>query len=106
MLMEEYGVQTEGTNPLKSAVVTFSAFILVGTMPLAPFMFRGLEMQLQFLISIALAGLMFFSIGMAKSLVLGKPGFRSGLNTLLTGCGAASLAFITGYVLRTVFGIS
>lgn len=106
MLIEEYGVQTEGSNPFKSAVATFSAFILVGTMPLVPFMFRGLQMQTQFLISIALAGLMFFFIGMAKSLVLGKPGFRSGLKTLLTGGAAASLAYITGYVLRTVFGIA
>jgi vacuolar iron transporter family protein len=106
MLMEEYGVQTEGSNPLKSAVATFSAFILVGTMPLAPFMIRSLEMQVQFLISIALAGLMFFSIGAAKSLAFGKPALGSGIKTLLTGGAAASLAFITGYALRTAFGIA
>jgi VIT1/CCC1 family predicted Fe2+/Mn2+ transporter len=106
MLLEEYGLQTEGSNPVKSAVTTFSAFILVGAAPLLPFMFRGLDTPLQFGISAGLAALIFFAIGMAKSLVLRKPAFLSGLKTLLTGGTAASLAFITGYVLRTVFGIA
>jgi VIT1/CCC1 family predicted Fe2+/Mn2+ transporter len=105
MLMEEHGIQRSSPNPFKSAFVTFAAFLFVGAMPLIPFLIMGLDIQLQFLISACLAGIMFFSIGTMKSLFFAKPVFRSGLKTLLTGGAAAGLAFLTGYLLRVVFGI-
>ena len=105
MLTEEHGMQKIGPNPFKSAVTTFFAFVFVGTMPLIPFLIPGLEEQLQFIISACVAGIMFFLIGMMKSIIFAKPVFRSGLNTLLTGSTAAGLAFLTGYLLRDIFGI-
>ena len=105
MLTEEHGVQKFGPDPYKSAFTTFAAFIFVGAIPLIPYLFLGLERQLQFIISACLAGIMFFSIGLMKSLVFAKPVIRSGLNTLLTGGAAAGLAFFTGYLLREILGI-
>lgn len=105
MLTEEYGLQKADVHPYKSAFATFIAFLLVGTVPLVPFLFGGLDMGVQFIVSACLAAAMFFSIGAAKSMIFAKPVFRSGLKTLLTGGAAASLAFLTGYVLRVVFGI-
>jgi VIT1/CCC1 family predicted Fe2+/Mn2+ transporter len=105
MITEEHGMQKHDLNPRKSAVATFSAFLIVGTIPLIPFLIPGLEVKLQFIISACLAGIMFFSIGMTKSLIFAKPVFRSGLQTLLTGSAAASIAFLTGYILRVVVGI-
>jgi len=105
MLMEEHGIQKGGQTPWKSALTTFSAFLLVGVAPLIPFLVPGLERQPQFIASACLAGLMFFAIGTMKSLVFAKPVIRSGLTTLLTGGAAAGLAFLTGYVLREVFQI-
>ena len=105
MLTEEHGIQKSELGPVKSAVTTFSAFLFVGAIPLIPFLFLGLKIQLQFIISACLAGIMFFIIGSMKSLVFAKPVFRSGLKTFLTGGAAASLAFLTGYLLRVVFGI-
>lgn len=105
MLTEEYGVQKSEPAPMKSALTTFTAFIFVGTMPLLPFLFPGLEIRMQFVISTCLAGTMFFLIGMLKSLVFEMPVFISGVRTLLTGGTAASLAFLTGYLLREIFGI-
>lgn len=105
MLTEEHGIQKTYPSPWKSAVTTFAAFLLVGVMPLIPFLIPGAEKQLRFILSACLAGIMFFSIGMVKSLVFAKPVFRSGLNTLLTGGAAAGLAFLTGYILREVLGI-
>jgi len=105
MLTEEHGLQKNTLNPFKSGVVTFSAFLFVGAIPLLPFMLPELDMPTQFLISACLAGLMFFLIGAMKSFVFAKPVFGSGLKTLLTGSVAASLAFITGYLLRVVFDI-
>lgn len=105
MLIEEYGLQKSGVNPYRSALATFFAFLLVGTVPLAPFLLGALDMNAQFIVSACLAGVMFFSIGAAKSLIFAKPVLRSGIKTLLTGGAAASLAFFTGYVLRTVFSV-
>lgn len=105
MLTEEHGLQTAGRNPVQSAMTTFFAFLLVGAVPLLPFFFPGQDMQSQFLISSCLAGVMFFLIGTMKSVVFARPYFSSGLKTLLTGGAAASLAYITGYLLRVVFDI-
>ena len=105
MLTEEHGLQIDNSSPLKPAAATFIAFVLVGAVPLIPFMFTSLQMQTQFTTSACLAGIMFFSIGSIKSLLVQKPVIVSGIKTLLTGSIAASLAFISGYVLRVVFGI-
>ena len=105
MLTEEYGIQKTVTPPVKSAVTTFAAFLLVGTVPLIPFLLPMAGMRRQFLLSTCLAGIMFFLIGMLKSLVFSMPVFISGLRTLLTGGAAAGLAFVTGYLLRAVFDI-
>jgi VIT1/CCC1 family predicted Fe2+/Mn2+ transporter len=42
-------------------------------------------MTQQFIISAILAGIMFFLIGMLKSIALKKPALKSGIRTLLTG---------------------
>lgn len=106
MLAEEYGLNRARNNPLSSALVTFLAFIAVGAVPLAPFLLPGLAPQTQFISSTCLAGLMFFCIGMLKSLVYSQPVLRAGVGTLLLGGGAASLAYITGALLRNLFGIN
>lgn len=105
MLTEEHGIQLTHPNAIKSGVVTFLAFIGVGSIPLLPFLIVSLEMTQQFIISASLAAIMFFLIGMLKSLFLNKPILRSGLSTLLTGGTAAGLAFLTGYLLREILGI-
>ncbi len=106
MLMEEHGVQKTSKDPLKAAIATFTAFILVGSMPLIPFMIPDLEKDQQFTISACLAALMFFSIGALKSRIFSKPVFISGAKTLLTGGTAAMLAFAVGYLLREIFDIA
>ncbi len=105
MLAEEYGIQAQGLSPWKSGATTFAAFLLVGAVPLLPFLHMGWDMQQKFILSTGLAAIMFFAIGTGKSLVFGKPVVLSGLRTLLTGGIAAGLAFATGYVLRELFGI-
>jgi vacuolar iron transporter family protein len=105
MLIEEHGLQISGPSPWKSALVTFCSFLFIGALPLLPFLFSGLAMRQQFVLSTVAAALVFFSIGMMKSLVFAKPVLRAGLSTLLTGGAAASLAYLTGYLLRELFGV-
>ena len=105
MLIEEHGLQSVELDPARSAAVTFTTFLIAGAIPLLPLFFTSLGIQRQFFLSTALAAAVFFSIGMLKSLVFAKPVLRAGFGTLLTGGTAASLAYLTGYLLRYVFGI-
>ena len=105
MLTEEHGIHKFSPSPWASAGATFFAFILIGAMPLLPFLVTTLQMQQKFFISASVAGLMFFMIGMLKSFVFDKPMIPSGFRTLLTGGTAAGLAFYTGHILREVFGV-
>lgn len=105
MLTEEYGIQKTAVEPWKAALTTFFAFLLVGSIPLLPLLVPGIGIESQFLFSAVLGCFAFFTIGMLKSLTFGKPVFRAGLNTLFTGGGAAGLAFLTGYILRTLFDL-
>jgi vacuolar iron transporter family protein len=106
MLSEEHGLSKSTSKPSISAGVTFLAFVLVGAVPLIPYIVPYLEMSQQFSISAALAGAMFFLIGMLKSFALAKPVFLSGVHTLLTGGTAAALAYFTAYILRELFKIT
>lgn len=105
MLTEEYGLSRTRYRPVASALATFSAFVVVGAVPLLPFLFAPLSMPSRFTASALLAGLMFFVIGMLKSLVYARPLLRSGFKTLLLGGTAAALAFATGYLLHSLVDI-
>ncbi|WP_304543142.1 VIT1/CCC1 transporter family protein [Sulfurimonas microaerophilic] len=106
MLAEEHGISKTSPSPYRSALVTFLAFIFVGTFPLIPYLISSLKINEQFMFSALLAGVMFFLIGMYKNITRAKPSFLSGLRTLLTGSAAASLAYVTAYILREVFNIA
>ncbi|MER2491337.1 VIT1/CCC1 transporter family protein [Catenovulum sediminis] len=106
MLAEEHALCKNTKNPIISASVTFLSFIAVGAVPLLPYLGSSLTMNQQFIMSAFLAGIMFFVIGMLKSLALAKPLLLSGIRTLLTGGTAAALAYFTAYFLREVFNIA
>jgi len=107
MLMEEHGIQKSSPSAWKAAFTTFVAFLLVGMVPLLPFFSSAMQIEQQFVASSILAGIMFFAIGLLKSVAFAqRRAIRSGLSTLLTGSAAASLAFLTGYLLREAFGIA
>jgi VIT1/CCC1 family predicted Fe2+/Mn2+ transporter len=105
MLSEEYEVHPGRGNPLRAACTTFAAFVGVGLIPLLPFLTFNAPGERLFGISAGLGALMFFSIGSVKSLFVAKPWLRSGIDTLLAGGVAATLAWLTGYLLKTAFGI-
>lgn len=105
MLREEHGLQEIPPNPWRSAAVTFGAFVAVGAVPLVPLLIPSLEMHQQFTASAILAGVMFFAIGSLKSRFLAKPMIPAGFRTLVTGGAAAGLAWLTGYLLRTLVGV-
>lgn len=97
MIREEHQLNVEGISPLRSALVTFVAFLIVGAIPLLPYLFTDLSTSTQFLSSLGLAGGIFLAIGMLKSAVYQQPIWRSGIRTLVMGIAAAGLAFGAGY---------
>lgn len=104
MLTEELGLHLQGPHPVRAAGATFGAFLLVGLVPLLPFLVPGLTLDQQFAASAVATGLAFFGVGLAKGLVLGYGALRAGWNTLWMGAAAALLAYGAGAWLRHTFG--
>ncbi|WP_428697060.1 VIT1/CCC1 transporter family protein [Stappia sp.] len=97
MLAEEHGVSNGLHDPLKSAMATFSAFVVCGAVPLVPFV-AGLPASAM---TAAIAtGIVFFAIGSAKSKWSTQGWLRSGLETLSIGLAAAGLAWAAGHLLE------
>lgn len=93
MLSEEYGLPSTDPKPLRAAVVIFAAFVVAGLLPMLPYLF-GLNDPFSW--SIAAAALAFFGIGAIKSRWSLAHWLRSGMETLLIGGTAATLAFAVG----------
>jgi VIT1/CCC1 family predicted Fe2+/Mn2+ transporter len=104
MLTEEHGLQLDGPSPFRAGLATFLAFLLVGLIPLIPFLIPGLSTDERFVASCVATGLAFLAVGIAKGAVLEHGLVRSGLETLLTGGIAALLAYVAGSWLRQAFG--
>ncbi|MGI9372783.1 MAG: VIT1/CCC1 transporter family protein [Hyphomicrobiales bacterium] len=97
MLTEEYGRSLNLRSPVKSALATFSAFLICGAVPLLPYI---LPVEDPFLAATLATGFVFFVIGAVKSFWSLAPWWRSGLETLMIGMLAAGAAFYIGYLLK------
>lgn len=97
MMQEEYGMSGQLPSAFKAAIMTFVAFICFGMIPLAPYII--LE-QPSFLLTSALTGMAFFSVGCLKSRWSLESAWISGLKTLAIGTMAAGLAYYAGKYLN------
>ena len=105
MLREELGMTTRGPSPWRAAFATFAAFVVVGALPLLPFVFHPfsiMEGLSSFVASSILTGLAFFAVGAFKGRFVDEPWYWAGLETLLVGGCAAVLAYLSGLALRGV----
>ena len=96
--------EVEGPNPYRAALATFVAFLVVGIIPLVPFLLPDLLTSIRFLASAVATAVAFFGVGAAEGLMLSRSALRSGLGTLLTGGTAAAIAFVVGALLQEAFG--
>ena len=101
MLTEEYGLPREVRSPCRSALSTCTAFVIVGLVPLVPYLL-GAPQSLR--VSMIMTGTVFFAIGSAKSKWSTTSWWQSGLTTFLVGAIAASLAYATGLLFKTLLG--
>jgi VIT1/CCC1 family predicted Fe2+/Mn2+ transporter len=99
MLAEEYGLPKVVRSPLKAAASTFASFVLCGAVPLLPFLVGA---PAAFHMALVMTALVFFLIGSTKSRWSPVRWWRSGAETMAIGLGAAGLAFVIGYALKTL----
>jgi VIT1/CCC1 family predicted Fe2+/Mn2+ transporter len=105
MLMEELGLQLQSASPMKSAVTTFLAFGIVGSIPIIPFVLPlNWQPNTIFIASGIATSIAFFLVGILKGRELEQPALRSGFETLVMGCCASALAYAVGAWLRSFAG--
>jgi vacuolar iron transporter family protein len=79
--------------------------VVVGAVPLAVFIYDLLPfggVRDPFAWSAGLTAVAFVTVGAFKARIVGRPWWRSGLETLLIGGAAASLAYVTGVLLEGI----
>ncbi|MEX1014704.1 MAG: VIT1/CCC1 transporter family protein [Candidatus Paceibacterota bacterium] len=95
-------------DPKRTALATFLAFVIFGFFPLLSFILSstiGWFNNFEFQFSIILTAIALFSVGMTKAKIVhqkGKGIFRSGVETLLIGSLAATVAFTVGFLLKNL----
>lgn len=108
MLHEELGLFEDDSSPVKSALVTFFAFIIAGFMPLVAYVFASQHpfiAQYQFVISCIITGITLFVVGALRQIVTGVKWFIGGIEMLMIGGLSAVVAYGVGWLLKTVFNI-
>ena len=96
MLAEEFGMPQQIRSAMKAALSTFAAFLLCGLVPLLPFV---LHTPHALATSVTMTLAVFFAVGSTRSLWLKISWMRAGIETLLVGAGAATLAWAAGVVI-------
>ena len=107
MLQDEHGMSLQGNDPIKSGFATFSAFCLVGFIPLISYVTNWISPGLidnAFGWAAFMTGIAFFWVGALKGRFVSHHWFFSGLETVLVGGIAASMAFGVGIILKDLVG--
>lgn len=105
MMTEELGYGSDSANPLRAALATFVAFLIVGAVPLFSFLLNVAFTDLithPYTVSVILTGVAFLAVGIAKSNVVEQDWWRGGLETLALGGSAAALAYLVGLALSGI----
>jgi VIT1/CCC1 family predicted Fe2+/Mn2+ transporter len=105
MMTEELGYGVTEPSEVQAAVATLVAFLLVGFLPLAAFVYDLVapgDLEQAFTWSAAMTGIAFFAVGSLKSRYVEQSWWRAGLETLAVGGLAAVLAYVAGALLKGV----
>lgn len=89
-------------NAITTGITTFISFILMGIIPILPFIILR-NIQLAARISFTLTTILFGLIGYLSSYVEDIPGIYGASRTLFIGTSAALISYYTGHILRGRF---
>jgi vacuolar iron transporter family protein len=99
------GEEKKYREPLKAAFVTFVSFVVIGSIPILPFILARMIPALvphQFLIASCATALAFIIIGAVRGIVAKQGVIIGAVETLLIGGVAASIAYGVGSLLDTI----
>lgn len=105
MMRHKYHLIDDHIDPLKGGISTFVAFNLVGFIPLAGYVLNpilGLSPDMIFLWTVTATLFALFIVGGIKGKLLKQNWALSGLETMVIGGMAASIAYLVGYLLRNI----
>jgi VIT1/CCC1 family predicted Fe2+/Mn2+ transporter len=108
MMTEELGYAQVTANEWRAGGSTFAAFVTVGFVPLAVFVYDFLisgEVTSPFAWSAIMTAAAFFSVGALKARFVDMKWWSGGVETLAVGGSAAMCAYLIGALLKTVTGI-
>jgi len=89
------------TTPQTSALVTFITFIVVGMIPLIPYIFFPQSKNV-FTYTIIITLLALFTVGVLRNMVMCKSVLLGGMKDIFIGGIAASIAFFVGQLISTL----
>ena len=94
-------------DPKKTALATFTFFLIIGFIPLLSFVaaipLNAVE-PYKFHLSFVLTGIALLIVGAFKGQVVGKHSVKSAIETLVIGGIAALIAFAVGFLLKEIIG--
>jgi VIT1/CCC1 family predicted Fe2+/Mn2+ transporter len=105
MMQGEFGMTPEKNSPLSAGLITFVSFLIIGSIPLIPFIFPQSAVLMgvsPFLLTCFLTSLAFVIIGLTKSFINQTPSMWAIFETLLLGGTAALIAYYAGYFLESL----
>lgn len=101
MMKDELGILEDPTDdPKKHALATFAAFCIAGFFPLVPFLIPGIPQP--FIISAIIGAITLFAVGALRTLITSVSWWFGGLEMLLVGSVAASVAYFVGAFLERI----
>ena len=104
MIQHEYGLAIDRPQALPAATTTFVSFMVIGFIPLLPFVlfWLGDAEGAPFLISAWMTAAAFFVVGAIKSRFVQQRWWLAGAETLTVGGIAAALAYLCGHLLSSI----
>lgn len=103
MMVDELGMLKDESNPIFNGLATLGAFVFLGVVPLLIYLLGlafPIDPGLSFPLSILFSGIALFGLGLGKVAVTHQPPLKSGMETLLVGGLAASVAYGVGALLK------
>ncbi len=104
-MREELGFSSDDGSATRSALATFVAFLVIGAIPLLPFLVNLTSAGVvgdPFMVATLLTGVAFALVGLLKAIVIRQTLWRGAIETVALGGAAAGLAYLVGVLLQGI----
>lgn len=105
MMREELGFSSDDRSATRSALATFVAFLVIGAIPLLPFLVNLVfpeTFEVPFRSAAILTVIAFTLVGLLKSFVIKQSPWRGAIETVALGGAAAAVAYLVGALLQGI----